>query len=115
MNTKSGKRQQRSKERLQGIMVYIPVDLNVRLSRYAEDWRISKSRLVRDGIESRIVGHNLDPFTQGFNRGLEEAVNICKEISLLKMLYPSGTPVWKHIEEQIRQARRDKGEDSAGQ
>ena len=108
MNTNSGKKTQRSKERLQGIMVYIPVDLNVRLSRYAEDWRISKSRIVRDGIESRIVGAKEDPYTEGFNKGLEEAVNICKEISLLKMMYPSGTPVWKHIEDQIRQARRGK-------
>ena len=69
MNTRSGKRQPRSKERLQGIMVYIPVDLNVRLAKYAEEWRISKSHIVRDGIESRIVGVNENPYVKGFNHG----------------------------------------------
>lgn len=111
MNTRSGKRQPRSKERLQGIMVYIPVDLNVRLAKYAEEWRISKSHIVRDGIESRIVGVKENPYVKGFNHGLQEAINICKEVSLLKMMYPSGTPVWKHLEEQINQARKSKVDD----
>lgn len=114
MNTRSGKRQPRSKEHLKGIMVYIPEELNIRLARYSEDWRVSKSRLVREGLESRIVGAKDDPYTKGFNEGLLEAVEICKGIALLQMMYPSGTPIWKHLEEQIKQSRRDKGASSEG-
>lgn len=107
MNTKAGKRQPRSKEKLQGVMVYIPVDLNIRLSKYAEEWRVSKSSIVRDGVESRIT-HGVDnPYVKGFNAGLEEAVKIAKEIALMKMAYPSGTPVWKHLEDQIMQSKRN--------
>lgn len=107
MNTKAGKRQPRSKESLQGVMVYIPVELNIRLSKYAEEWRVSKSSIVRDGIESRIT-HGVDnPYVRGFNAGLEEAVKIAKDIALMKMAYPSGTPVWKHLEDQIMQSKRN--------
>lgn len=107
MNTRTGKRQARSKEKLQGVMVYIPVDLNVRLSKYSEEWRVSKSSIVRDGIESRVSHGVEDPYVKGFNNGLEEAVRICKEIAIMKMMYPSGTTVWKHFEDQVMAVKKD--------
>lgn len=107
MSTNSGKRQPRSKEKLQGVMVYIPIDLNIRLSKYAEEWRVSKSSIVRDGIESRVTHGVEDPYVKGFNAGLEQAVNTAKSVALMNMMYPSGTPVWKHLEDQILASKKD--------
>lgn len=114
MSTKGGKRQARSKEKLHAVMVYLPEDLTIKLAKYAEDWRMSKSILLREGLETRILGYKEDPFSAGFNRGLEAAIDVIKEQSLMKMQYPSGTPVWKHIEELLQNVRRTKGEQSAG-
>ena len=84
--------------------VYLTLDGDEEVRKYAADNKINLSRLTREALNMRMsIG---DQYNVGFNAGLNEAMAIAKKTKGGDMMFPSGKTfaalVCDDIEQHIR-------------
>lgn len=92
-----------SSKKLKPFMAYIEESQYTKMNRLSKKSHIPMSQLMREAIEIRITDGN--PFTAGFNKGLEHAMKIVKDNQASQMRFPSGKSFAELINEEIEQAR----------
>ena len=87
-------------------MVYLSPDDKIALKKYAIDHDVRESRLIREGVQARISGDSLDPYTEGYNAGLMDIVEDVKTQTLFHSALPSGKKYYAFIEETADRLQR---------
>lgn len=89
------------------LMVYVePAERN-KIQSYAKKENLKVSQLAREAFRMRMSGSD-DPFTQGFNQGLHEAMRIVNDTEGAKMMFPSGKSFAQLVCEEIEKFLRGK-------
>lgn len=73
---------------LKPFMAYIDPKQYSALKRFSKKHGIPMSKLVRESIDARIAPG--DPYSKGYNTGLENACQVVKENRAAQMRFPSG-------------------------
>ena len=94
---------QTSSKKLKPFMSYIEEAQYTKMSKLSKKSHIPMSQLMREAIAIRITDGN--PYTAGFNKGLEHAMKIVKANQASQMRFPSGKSFAELINEEIDQAR----------
>lgn len=89
------------------IMIYLPKKDAEEFRKYARRTKISGSQIAKEGIAMRMAGES-DPFNQGFNAGLNEAMNLVRQTKGAQMMFPSGKSFAQLVCEEIEKYLRDK-------
>jgi hypothetical protein len=92
-----------SSKKLKPFMSYIEESQYVKMSRLSKKTHIPMSQLMREAISIRITEGN--PYTAGFNSGLEHAMKIIDNNQASQMRFPSGKSFAELINEEIEKAR----------
>ena len=88
------------------MMVYVDPSERTKIQAYAEKEKINVSQLARESFRMRMSGSD-DPFTSGFNQGLNEAMRIVRETEGAKMMFPSGKTFAKVVSDDIEKFLRE--------
>ena len=88
---------------LKPFMAYIEEGQYGRMRKFSLKSRIPMSQLIREAIEIRIAAG--DPYTSGFNDGLDKAVNVVANNKASQMRFPSGKSFAELFTEEIVSAR----------
>jgi predicted alpha-1,6-mannanase (GH76 family) len=88
-------------------VIYLPHELADKFEKYSSKNKITQSRLVCEGITMRMSGTE-DPFNEGFNQGLNEAMRIVRETKGAKMMFPSGKSFGELVCDEIDRYIREK-------
>lgn len=88
-------------------MVYVDPSERTKIQSYAEKEKINVSQLARESFRMRMSGSD-DPFTNGFNQGLNEAMRIVRETEGAKMMFPSGKSFGQLVCDEIEKFIRGK-------
>jgi hypothetical protein len=92
------------------VMIYLPkLDADT-FRRYAKKTQLTQSQIAKEGIVMRMAGES-DPFNQGFNSGLNEAMNIVRNTEGAKMMFPSGKSFAELVCDEIEKFQRGKTND----
>jgi len=109
----TGKRP-RFKVPVKAVMIYMPINDAERLRKFADDRNISSSKVAREGIQMR-MDRDGDTYEQGFNEGLNTAIQVVRETKGAQMMFPSGRSfaelVCEGIEPLIRKVKRVQKDD----
>ena len=70
-------------------MIYLSPDDKTKLSKFAKEQKVTASQVAREGIHMRMEG-STNPYNQGFNDGLNEAMKITRSNQGAQMKFPSG-------------------------
>ena len=89
------------------LLVYLEPDQPVRLKLYAADRNMSVSQVARDAFNAFMSPQN-DPYHEGFNAGIDAAVQIVKGTEGAKMMFPSGKSFGQLVCDQLVQFKRSK-------
>jgi hypothetical protein len=89
------------------IMVYVDPSERTKIQSYAKKEGINVSQLAREAFRMRISGSD-DPFNNGFNQGLNEAMKIVRETEGAKMMFPSGKSYGQLVCDEIDKFKREK-------
>ena len=81
------------------LMIYMPIKQRANLKVFARKNRMPVSQAVREGILMRMAGGN--DYTSGWNDGLEAAMEISKNSTAGKMMFPSGRSFSQMVNEEI--------------
>jgi hypothetical protein len=88
------------------LMVYLDPAERTKVKNYAKKEKTNVSQLAREAFRMRLAGGD-DPFNQGFNHGLNEALRIINITDGAKMAYPSGKTVAKLLTDEIENFLRE--------
>jgi hypothetical protein len=88
-------------------MIYLPKKDAEEFRRYARRTKLSGSQIAKEGIAMRMAGES-DPFNQGFNAGLNEAMNLVRQTKGAQMMFPSGKSFAQLVCEEIEKYLREK-------
>ena len=89
------------------LMVYVdPVERN-KIQAYAKKENLKVSQLARESFRMR-MSDNQDPFNNGFNQGLYEAMRIVSETEGAKMMFPSGKSFGQLVCDEIEKFLKGK-------
>ena len=91
-------------------VIYLPHELAEKFEKYAKKNDITQSKIVCEGIVMRMSGND-DPFNQGFNSGLNEAMNLVRNTEGAKMMFPSGKSFAELVCDEIEKFQRGKSND----
>lgn len=91
------------------IMVYVDPTERTKIQSYAKKEKINVSQLARESFRMRMSGSD-DPFTSGFNEGLNEAMKIVRETEGAKMMFPSGKSFGQLVCDEIEKFLRERKE-----
>ena len=81
-------------------MVYLEPKEIKRLKRFSTKYKTPMTQVVREAIEARLsVG---DSFTNGFNTGLDKAVEVIKDAQWAQMRFPSGISIAELIDQELK-------------
>jgi len=90
------------------IMVYVDPTERTKIQSYAKKEKMNVSQLARESFKMRMSGAD-NPFNNGFNQGLNEAMRIVRDTEGAKMMFPSGKSfaqlVCDEIEKFLRSAK----------
>lgn len=89
------------------IMVYVEPTARPKIQAFAKREKINVSQLAREAFKMRMSGDE-DPYNNGFNQGLNEAMKIIKNTEWAKMTFPSGKSFAQEICEDIEKFMRRK-------
>jgi hypothetical protein len=89
------------------VMIYLSPDDKTKLSAFAKSQKVTASQIAREGIHMRMEG-STNPYNQGFNDGLNEAMKIVKANKGAEMRFPSGKSFAQLVCEDIEQFIRGK-------
>jgi hypothetical protein len=101
----SGKTVTRSKVKKQPVMIHLDPFENARLTDYAREERMSKSKVVREAIELRMRS-KIDPYISGFNDGLNAAIEATQSSKGGAMMFPSGKSFSQLVVDDIEKLRK---------
>ena len=87
-------------------VIYLPHELAEKFEKYAKKNDITQSKIVCEGIVMRMSGND-DPFNQGFNQGLNEAIRITNSCEGATMMFPSGKTFAKVVSDDIEKFLRE--------
>jgi hypothetical protein len=80
-------------------MVYLEPKEIKRLKKFSVKHKIPMTQIVREAIDARLsVG---DSFTNGFNTGIDKAVEIVKAAQWAQMRFPSGISIAELIDQDL--------------
>jgi hypothetical protein len=69
-------------------LTYLEYAEYTKLKKFAAKNKMPMTQVVREAITARIVGG--DPYVNGFNDGLQEAINAVNAMKHAQMRFPSG-------------------------
>lgn len=95
------------------IMIYLPNKEADEFRKYAKKVKLSGSQVAKEGIAMRMAGES-DPFNQGFNAGLNEAMNLVRQTKGAQMMFPSGKSFAQLVCDEIEKFLRGKLNDQSG-
>jgi len=101
-----------SKRPLKPFMAYIEDKQYARMRKFSLFTRIPMSQLIRESIEMRIASG--DPYTSGFNAGLDKAVSVVTANKASQMRFPSGRSFAEIINEELEAAKLSENHDTVG-
>jgi len=88
-----------SLSKYQPVMTYLePRDIT-NLKAYAKKSRIPMAQVIRESLHSKFAKG--DPFSAGFNEGVNTCINKIYDIQGAQMRFPSGKSVAELIEEEL--------------
>jgi hypothetical protein len=93
-------------------MAYIEDKQYARMRKFSLFTRIPMSQLIRESIEMRIASG--DPYTSGFNAGLDKAVSVVTANKASQMRFPSGRSFAEIINEELEAAKLSENHDTVG-
>ena len=99
-----------SKKRLKPFMAYIDEGQYARMRKFAVKSRIPMSQLIREAIDMRIATGN--PYTDGFNAGINKAMTVVSANKAAEMRFPSGKSFAELINTDLENARMEKNEEN---
>jgi len=102
-----GKKKTTRFKTVEPVMIYLPKKDADFFRRYAQQNQLTQSQIAKEGIEMRMAGES-DPFNQGFNSGLNEAMTIVKNTDGAKMMFPSGMSFAQLVCDAIEKYLREK-------
>jgi hypothetical protein len=89
------------------LMGYLEPDQPMKLKLYAIDRGLSVSQVARDAFSAFMSPQN-DPFHQGYNAGIDAAIQIVRGTEGAKMMFPSGKSFGQLVCDQLVQFKRSK-------
>ena len=93
--------------RKRAVLIYLPPELDVKLTKYAKVNEIPKTKVVEEAVNMRLSGED-DLFNKGFNEGLNEAMRITKNNAGAQMKFPSGKSFAELVCDDIANYIREK-------
>jgi len=85
-------------------MTYVSEDEHLRMKKFAKLKKITMAQMIREAIDSRLsVG---DPYTSGFNAGIDKAIAVVNHNNAAKMRFPSGKSFAELIVDELAVERR---------
>lgn len=92
-------------KKLRPFMAYIDESQHKHMTRLSKKINIPMSQLVREAINMRLASG--DPYTSGFNSGLNKAVSIVSANKAAQMRFPSGRSFAELVNEEIEAAKME--------
>lgn len=92
-------------KKLRPFMAYIDESQHKKMTRLSKKINIPMSQLVREAINMRLASG--DPYTNGFNEGLNKAVSIVSANKAAQMRFPSGRSFAELVNEEIEAAKME--------
>jgi len=89
------------------LMVYVDPSDRAKIQSFAKKKKINVSQLARESFLMRMSGND-DPFNNGFNQGLNEAMRIVSKTEGAKMMFPSGKSFAQLVCDEIQKFMREK-------
>lgn len=80
-------------------MTYLTTQDILRLKRTAKKIKQPMAQIIREAISARLSGG--DPYTAGFNEGLQKAISTVSSIQAAHMRFPSGKSFADLVEEEV--------------
>ena len=105
-----GKKKATRFKTVEPVMIYLPKSDADAFRRYSKKSNLSNSQVAKEGIAMRMAGET-DPYNQGFNSGLNEAMHIVKSTEGAKMMFPSGKSFAELVCDEIEKFLRGKQND----
>jgi hypothetical protein len=88
-----------SLSKYQAVMTYLePKDI-IQLKAYSKKSRVPMAQVIRESLHSKFAKG--DPFSAGFNDGVNACINKIHDIQGAQMRFPSGKSVAELIEEEL--------------
>jgi hypothetical protein len=85
-------------------MTYVSEDEHIRMKKFAKLKKITMAQMIREAIDSRLsVG---DPYTAGYNAGIDRSIAVVNQNNAAKMRFPSGKSFAELIVEELAVERR---------
>ena len=84
-------------------MTYLEEDDIDRLKRFAKKKKVTMSRVIREAVKARMAEG--DPYTAGFNDGVEESIKAIKDNKASQMRFPSGSSFAELMEIDLMQIK----------
>jgi hypothetical protein len=91
------------------LMVYVDPSERTKIQSFAKKEKLNVSQLARESFRMRMSGND-DPFNNGFNQGLNEAMRIVSSTEGAKMMFPSGKSFATLVCDEIEKFIREKSE-----
>jgi hypothetical protein len=88
-------------KKLKPFMTYLDDHDYVKLKRFAKAKKVTMARVLREGLIMRMAEDN--PYLQGFNDGLDKAVDLLGQHTAAQMRFPSGKSFAEIMTDEIMQ------------
>lgn len=100
---------------LKPFMAYLDPRDYARLKKLSKATKIPMAQLIREGVSARLSGNE---YNNGFNDGLQKAVDVVKSLEFSGIRFPSGKSIAELVETTMLDCyiteNKDDGEGSAG-
>ena len=85
------------------VMTYLePKDIS-NLKKYSKKYRVTMAQVIREALTSKFSQG--DPFTAGYNSGIESCITAIHEMQAAQLRFPSGTSMSELIEQELLQKK----------
>ena len=84
-------------------MTYLEQDDITNLKKFAKKKRLTMSHVIREALSARMVEGN--PYTAGFNAGVDESIRLIKANKASQMRFPSGSSFAELMEVDLIKAK----------
>lgn len=89
------------------LLIYVQPEELDKLKKHAKTIKKPISQLVREGIRMRLAEEN--PYTEGFDDGLDTAMDLAKKSKGGQMMFPSGKSFAELVCEEIKGFKINRG------
>jgi hypothetical protein len=80
-------------------MAYLsPKDI-INLKKFSKTSRVPMSQIIREAVSGRLASGN--PYTAGFNAGLQKAISVVGNIQAAQMRFPSGLSFAELVDAEV--------------